>query len=80
MGLAPYAETFASLGYATVVFDYRRWGASSKPFLRQYVLVCLHVNDQLGLLDMSSMYPNNSKTTVRPSSTVDSNLSSIHTR
>ncbi|KAJ8495969.1 hypothetical protein ONZ51_g1403 [Trametes cubensis] len=29
MGLAPYAETFASLGYATVVFDYRRWGAST---------------------------------------------------
>ncbi|KAI0635852.1 alpha/beta-hydrolase [Trametes polyzona] len=29
MGLAPYAETFASLGYAVVVFDYRRWGASA---------------------------------------------------
>ncbi|KAI0710217.1 alpha/beta-hydrolase [Earliella scabrosa] len=28
MGLAEYAEAFASLGYAVVVFDYRRWGAS----------------------------------------------------
>ncbi|KAI8980120.1 alpha/beta-hydrolase [Trametes punicea] len=29
MGLAPYAEAFASFGYAAVVFDYRRWGASA---------------------------------------------------
>ncbi|KAI0671657.1 alpha/beta-hydrolase [Trametes maxima] len=29
MGLEAYAETFASLGYAVVVFDYRRWGASA---------------------------------------------------
>ncbi|KAH9850312.1 alpha/beta-hydrolase [Lenzites betulinus] len=29
LGLAPYAETFSSLGYAVVVFDYRRWGASA---------------------------------------------------
>lgn len=28
MGLEPYAEMFASLGYAVVVFDYRRWGGS----------------------------------------------------
>ncbi|KDQ59024.1 hypothetical protein JAAARDRAFT_68590 [Jaapia argillacea MUCL 33604] len=28
MSLAPYAETFAALGHACVVFDYRRWGAS----------------------------------------------------
>ncbi|KAL7279139.1 hypothetical protein ACG7TL_006979 [Trametes sanguinea] len=28
MSLAPYAETFACMGYAVVVFDYRRWGAS----------------------------------------------------
>ena len=28
MGLAPYAEIFASLGYAAIVFDYRRWGLS----------------------------------------------------
>ncbi|KAI9057307.1 alpha/beta-hydrolase [Trametes sanguinea] len=28
MKLAPYAETFASMGFAVVVFDYRRWGAS----------------------------------------------------
>ncbi|KAI0649203.1 alpha/beta-hydrolase [Trametes meyenii] len=29
MGLEPYAKTFVSLGYAVVVFDYRRWGASA---------------------------------------------------
>jgi hypothetical protein len=28
MGLAHYAETFAAAGYACIVFDYRRWGAS----------------------------------------------------
>ncbi|EMD31306.1 hypothetical protein CERSUDRAFT_100500 [Gelatoporia subvermispora B] len=28
MSLAPYAEAFANLGYASVVFDYRRWGGS----------------------------------------------------
>ncbi|KAJ7315362.1 alpha/beta-hydrolase [Mycena albidolilacea] len=28
MGLAYYAETFAAAGYACIVFDYRRWGAS----------------------------------------------------
>ncbi|EIN04000.1 alpha/beta-hydrolase [Punctularia strigosozonata HHB-11173 SS5] len=28
MGLAAYAREFASLGYACVVFDYRRWGSS----------------------------------------------------
>ncbi|KAJ7052015.1 alpha/beta-hydrolase [Mycena amicta] len=28
LGLAPYAEAFAEAGYACVVFDYRRWGAS----------------------------------------------------
>ncbi|KAF7982003.1 hypothetical protein HWV62_30849 [Athelia sp. TMB] len=28
MGLAPYAEAFASIGYACMVFDYRRWGLS----------------------------------------------------
>ncbi|KZP06855.1 alpha/beta-hydrolase [Athelia psychrophila] len=28
MGLAPYAEAFASVGYACMAFDYRRWGAS----------------------------------------------------
>lgn len=30
MGLADYAEQFASAGYACVVFDYRRWGASGE--------------------------------------------------
>jgi alpha/beta superfamily hydrolase len=30
MGLAYYAETFAAAGYACIVFDYRRWGASGK--------------------------------------------------
>ncbi|KAI0359948.1 alpha/beta-hydrolase [Trametes cingulata] len=29
MGLAPFAEAFASMGCAVVVFDYRRWGASA---------------------------------------------------
>ncbi|KAJ7206844.1 alpha/beta-hydrolase [Mycena pura] len=28
MGLAPYAEAFAGAGYASLVFDYRRWGTS----------------------------------------------------
>ncbi|KAI0368636.1 alpha/beta-hydrolase [Pilatotrama ljubarskyi] len=28
-GLAPFAEAFASMQYAVVVFDYRRWGASA---------------------------------------------------
>ncbi|KAF7969051.1 hypothetical protein HWV62_28386 [Athelia sp. TMB] len=28
MGLAPYAEAFASIGYASMIFDYRRWGLS----------------------------------------------------
>ncbi|KAJ7471003.1 alpha/beta-hydrolase [Mycena latifolia] len=28
MGLAHYAEAFAAAGYASIVFDYRRWGAS----------------------------------------------------
>ncbi|KAJ7875452.1 alpha/beta-hydrolase [Mycena leptocephala] len=28
MGLAYYAEAFAAAGYACIVFDYRRWGAS----------------------------------------------------
>ncbi|KAF7424570.1 hypothetical protein PC9H_009878 [Pleurotus ostreatus] len=28
MNLAPYAEAFASAGYACIVFDYRRWGTS----------------------------------------------------
>ncbi|KAJ7732165.1 alpha/beta-hydrolase [Mycena metata] len=28
MGLGRYAETFAAAGYACLVFDYRRWGAS----------------------------------------------------
>ena len=28
MGLAEYAEAFASLGHGVVVFDYRRWGKS----------------------------------------------------
>jgi hypothetical protein len=30
MGLASYAEAFASSGYASLVFDYRRWGASGQ--------------------------------------------------
>ncbi|KAH9945399.1 alpha/beta-hydrolase [Epithele typhae] len=29
MGLSLFAERFASLGYAVVVFDYRRWGTSA---------------------------------------------------
>lgn len=28
LGLAPYAEAYADLGYASIVFDYRRWGTS----------------------------------------------------
>ncbi|KAF7327263.1 Peptidase-S15 domain-containing protein [Mycena kentingensis (nom. inval.)] len=28
LGLGPYAEAFAAEGYACIVFDYRRWGAS----------------------------------------------------
>lgn len=28
MSLQPYAEAFSSIGYACIVFDYRRWGAS----------------------------------------------------
>lgn len=28
LGLAPFAERFARAGYAVLVFDYRRWGAS----------------------------------------------------
>lgn len=28
MGLREYAEEFAEVGYAVVVFDYRHWGAS----------------------------------------------------
>lgn len=40
LGLAPYAEAFASNGYACIVFDYRRWGgsgrrASSDLYIRQ---------------------------------------------
>jgi len=42
MGLSTYAEAFASLGYASLVFDYRHWGASDgKP------RHLLRVNDQL---------------------------------
>ncbi|KAJ7765819.1 alpha/beta-hydrolase [Mycena maculata] len=42
MGLAYYAEAFAAAGYACLVFDYRRWGASDGT--PRHVLV---VNDQL---------------------------------
>ncbi|KAJ7082944.1 alpha/beta-hydrolase [Mycena belliarum] len=28
MGLAPYAEALAGIGYASIMFDYRRWGTS----------------------------------------------------
>ncbi|KAJ7692124.1 alpha/beta-hydrolase [Mycena rosella] len=42
MGLAHYAEVFAAAGYASIVFDYRRWGASDGT--PRYRLV---VNDQL---------------------------------
>ena len=31
MKLAPYAEAFTTAGYACVVFDYRRFGASGTP-------------------------------------------------
>ncbi|KAJ6577969.1 alpha/beta-hydrolase [Mycena capillaripes] len=42
MGLAYYAEAFATAGYACMVFDYRRWGASDGT--PRHVLV---VKDQL---------------------------------
>ncbi|KAJ6524240.1 alpha/beta-hydrolase [Mycena vulgaris] len=42
MGLAYYAEAFAAAGYASIVFDYRRWGASDGT--PRYVLI---VKDQL---------------------------------
>ncbi|KAL6298647.1 alpha/beta-hydrolase [Sparassis latifolia] len=42
MSLAPYAEAFAKLGYAAVVFDYRRWGASDGQPRN-----CLYVSEQL---------------------------------
>lgn len=29
-GLAYYGEAFATAGYATVAFDYRRWGESGR--------------------------------------------------
>ncbi|KAJ3478609.1 hypothetical protein NLI96_g9636 [Meripilus lineatus] len=38
MGLTEYAEAFATEGYACIVFDYRRWGASGgKPRHSVYV-------------------------------------------
>ena len=40
MGLAEYAAEFAGLGYAAVVFDYRRWGASGRRPL--YAPLALH--------------------------------------
>ncbi|RPD61201.1 alpha/beta-hydrolase [Lentinus tigrinus ALCF2SS1-7] len=44
MGLAQYAEEFASLGYGVVVFDYRRWGTSDgKP--RHVVYVSEQLED-----------------------------------
>ena len=30
MGLKQFAEQFVNMGYAAVVFDYRRWGTSGK--------------------------------------------------
>ncbi|KAF7335478.1 Hydrolase-4 domain-containing protein [Mycena venus] len=42
MGLAHYAEAFAAAGYACIVFDYRRWGASDGT--PRHVLI---VKDQL---------------------------------
>jgi alpha/beta superfamily hydrolase len=35
MSLSPYAEAFAERGYACLVFDYRRWGASGQFFFHQ---------------------------------------------
>ncbi|KIJ48569.1 hypothetical protein M422DRAFT_777801 [Sphaerobolus stellatus SS14] len=40
--LAPYAEAFATAGYAVLVFDYRRWGDSDG--LPRHIL---HINEQL---------------------------------
>ena len=41
MGLAEYAAEFASLGYAVVVFDYRRWGSSGELILEgQLATMC----------------------------------------
>jgi len=42
MGLAKYADAFASIGYACLVFDYRRWGASDG--VPRHILI---VKDQL---------------------------------
>lgn len=33
MGLKQYAEIYVQMGYACVLFDYRRWGASGMTFL-----------------------------------------------
>ncbi|KAI0784530.1 alpha/beta-hydrolase [Abortiporus biennis] len=42
MGLEPYAEAFSSLGYACVLFDYRRWGTSDGTPRH-----CVYVSEQL---------------------------------
>ncbi|TFK50173.1 alpha/beta-hydrolase [Heliocybe sulcata] len=42
MGLSPYAEAFTRLGFACVVFDYRRWGSSDGSPKH-----CLYVSEQL---------------------------------
>lgn len=39
MGLKQYAEEFVKLGYAVVVFDYRRWGASGESNLSAHAVL-----------------------------------------
>ncbi|KAI0705794.1 alpha/beta-hydrolase [Cerioporus squamosus] len=56
MGLAEYAEEFASLGYGVVVFDYRRWGASDgKP--RHVVYVSEQLEDYRTVIKFCRQQP-----------------------
>ncbi|KAG9224989.1 hypothetical protein CCMSSC00406_0001860 [Pleurotus cornucopiae] len=52
MNLAPYAEAFASAGYACIVFDYRRWGTSDGT-PRNMVNVAVQLEDFHTVINLS---------------------------
>ncbi|KAF8156305.1 alpha/beta-hydrolase [Mycena galopus ATCC 62051] len=56
MGLAYYAEAFAAVGYACIVFDYRRWGASDGT-PRQVLIVKEQLEDYRTVIKYARQQP-----------------------
>jgi dienelactone hydrolase len=57
MGIEPYAKEFAKAGWACMVFDYRRWGASGRYF--QCSCTQTLPDDPTLTLDLTDGFPRN---------------------